>query len=127
MAEHGTAGRRATRRRLFHGSRRATRRATVQAITQHGELIVRIPGVRVLERHPIEPGQGSLHRVYADRESGTVLAIFTECAGDSCTCDPAFTAEVMRFEPTTFTWIDRRPCSHCEPTDYGFNDGDPWD
>jgi hypothetical protein len=98
----------------------------VQAITQHGELIVRIPGVRVLERHPLEHERRSLHRIYADRDSGTVLAIFMECTGEDCTCDPAFTAEVMRFDEATFTWIDRRPCSHCEPTDFGFNDGDPW-
>lgn len=98
----------------------------VQALTQHGELIVRIPGVRVLERHPFEGGHATLHRIYADRDSGTVLAIFMECAGDSCTCDPVFTAQLMRFEPATFTWIDRRPCSRCEPMDFGFNDGDPW-
>lgn len=99
----------------------------VEAIVQHGELIVRIPGVRVLERHRLERSRVmSLHRLYADRDSGTALAIFMDCTGDNCTCDPAFTAQVMRFDAATFAAIDRRPCSHCEPTDFGFNKGDPW-
>jgi hypothetical protein len=99
----------------------------VQAIMQHGELIVRIPGVRVLERHRLEhPRVMSLYRLYADRDSGTALAIFMDCLGDNCTCDPAFTAQVMRFDEATFAAIDRRPCTHCEPTDFGFNDVDPW-
>jgi hypothetical protein len=98
----------------------------VQGIVQHGELILRIPGVRVLERHPTED-RGSLYRIYADRQTGAALAIFMTCTGDDCTCDPAFTAQVMRFEPATFDWIDHRPGVYCEPMDFGFNDTQPWE
>jgi hypothetical protein len=100
----------------------------VQAIVQHGELIVRIHGVKVLERHPADIDRRmSLHRIYADSDSGTALAIFMKCTGEDCTCDPVFTAQIMRFEQPTFAAIDRRPCGLCEPTDFGFNDGAPWD
>lgn len=98
----------------------------VQLIIQHGEILARIAGVRVLEREPLASHmQGSVHEAYGDRETGSVVVVSMTCAGDSCTCDPAFSAQVLRWAPETFDAIERRPCeddeSTCEPIDYGFN------
>jgi hypothetical protein len=96
----------------------------VQVLAQHGELIVRIFGVDVLERHPIDEGMMDLaFRVYADRETGSALVIFFDCAGDSCTCDPQYTAQLFHWAPETFAAVDRRPCvadetNDCGPTEF---------
>jgi hypothetical protein len=108
----------------------------VQLVVQHGEIIVRIAGVEVLERHPLAAGMnGMAYHVYADRESGTVALVTMGCIGDSCTCDPSFTTQVLHWQPQTFDAIDQRPCiadededgAYCEPLDFGFNDDPfPW-
>ncbi|MCX4245335.1 hypothetical protein [Paraliomyxa miuraensis] len=109
----------------------------VQVLIQHEEIIVRIVGVRVFERHPLAESVRSMpYRVYADRETGTVAVVTMDCIGDSCTCDPSFTTQVVHWQPETFEAIDRHPCvaddehsddGYCEPPDFGFNDDPyPW-
>lgn len=80
--------------------------------------------------------------VYGDRTTGTVLLVTVACAGDSCTCDPSFTAHVLHWSDETFATIEARPCipadedatedegaregwASCEPVDQGF-DVTPW-
>lgn len=100
----------------------------LQVVVQHGEAIVRIPGVKVYERHAIDRPQGDLlYAVHGDRATGTVVLTFANCMGDSCTCDPLFTAEVMRWSPETFAALDAHPCADPESKDglchgisYGF-------
>lgn len=104
-----------------------------QLIVQHGEAIVRVPGVEVLERHPIE-STGEPYAVYGDRHTGTVVLVTMACNGESCTCDPRFSAQVLHWQPSTFEAIERRPCdrdgtgdegeNYCDPIDYGFGTGD---
>ncbi len=104
------------------------RERPLQVIVQHGEAIVRIPGVKVYERHAIDRPQGDmLYAVHGDRATGTVVLTFANCMGDSCTCDPLFTAEVMRWSPETFAALDAHPCADPESNDglchgigYGF-------
>ena len=91
------------------------RHRPVQVVAQHGEAIVRIAGVRVLERDELPFGSTMVHRVYAHRESGTVLFGVRDCAGDSCTCDPLGQAAVLRWRPETFAAIDAHPCVPDEP------------
>ena len=96
-----------------------------QVIQQHGELVLRIVGARVLERHPVAPHvHGTPFRVFGDRQTGTVVVVSVGCAGDSCTCDPSVTAQVMHWSPETFAAIERRPCKgeggYCEPIDYDY-------
>lgn len=112
----------------------------VQVVRHLGEIVVRIPGVEVLERHSLLGGDP--FEVYGDRISGTVVLVTVQCAGDSCTCDPIFTSHVLRWNPETFEAIEARPCvagedgaaqsegegegwTSCEPIDYGF-DMAPW-
>ncbi|MEX1369352.1 MAG: hypothetical protein AB1Z98_39860 [Nannocystaceae bacterium] len=104
----------------------------VQVVVQHGEIIVRIAGAKVLERHPLSPGMlGMPYEVYGDRETGTVVVVTMDCIGDSCTCDPGFTAQVVHWQPETFETIDRRAClvergdEYCEPIDFGVS-GTAW-
>jgi hypothetical protein len=87
----------------------------VQAVVQHGQLVVRIPGVRVLERHDLEIDGDFVHRVYADRTSGTALVVVGGCKGEDCTCDPGFAAQRMQWSEATFAAIDAHPCiTHAE-------------
>ena len=81
----------------------------VQLVVRHGEAVLRIPGVQVLERHPVD-ARGEAFAAYGDRVTGTVVLVTAACAGDSCTCDPSFTAHVLRWSPETFATIDARPC-----------------
>lgn len=105
-----------------------------QLVVQHGEAIVRIPGVEVLERHPIEP-TGEPYAAFGDRQTGTVVLVTMTCSGDSCTCDPRFSSQVLHWQPSTFDAIEQRPCdrdttavdrgeTYCDPIDYGFGTGD---
>ncbi|HWB80529.1 MAG TPA: hypothetical protein VG755_36445 [Nannocystaceae bacterium] len=100
------------------------RERPLQVIVQHGEAIARIPGVKVYERHaiPRERGDG-LYAVHGDRTTGTVVLTFATCDGDSCTCDPSFTAEVVQWSAPTFAALDAHPCpdrERCRGVDYGF-------
>lgn len=104
----------------------------VQVLVQHGELLVRIAGAKVLERHPLSPDVlGMPYEVYGDRETGTVVVVTMDCTGESCTCDPGFTAQVVHWQPETFEAIDRRAClvergdDYCEPIDFGVS-GTAW-
>lgn len=110
----------------------------VQLGIRRGEVFVRIPGVKVLERDMLDPDQLSdPFAVYADRSTGTVVLVTTGCVGDSCTCDPRFTSQVLHWSPETFAAIDQRPCvdgeddealddtAMCEAMDFGFN-ATPW-
>lgn len=81
----------------------------VQILAQHGELVLRIPGVKVLERHPTSAEEPVA--VYAERTTGTVLIVLRTCLGTSHTCDPSYTAQVVRWSPETFATIDARPCN----------------
>lgn len=100
----------------------------LQVIVRNGEAIVRIVGVKVHERHPMPLRDGySLYAVHGDRETGIVVLTFAECAGDSCTCDPLFTTEIVRWSPETFAALDAHPCTDpdaedglCRGIDYGF-------
>jgi hypothetical protein len=104
------------------------RERPLEVIVQHGEAIVRIPGVKVYERHAIDRPRGDLlYAVHGDRATGTVVLTFANCMGDSCTCDPLFTAEVMQWSPETFAALDAHPCADpeskdglCHGVDYGF-------
>jgi hypothetical protein len=104
------------------------RERPLQVLVQHGEAIVRIPGVKVYERLVIERTPGDwLYAVHGDRNSGTVVLTFASCMGDSCTCDPLFTAVVMRWSEETFAALDAHPCAdpeaedgRCHGVDYGF-------
>ena len=99
----------------------------VQVLVRRGELIVRILGVRVLERHEIGPNAGMVHSLYADRETAMAVAVFTQCTGEDCTCDPVFTVDLMQFDPATLQAIDRHPCvGECGPVDYGYAGIEPW-
>ncbi|MCH9685134.1 MAG: hypothetical protein K0V04_27095 [Deltaproteobacteria bacterium] len=103
-----------------------------QLLIQHNEIIVRIAGVKVLERHPIAAWmRDSVFRAFADRDTGTVLIMSMGCSGDSCTCDPSFETQVLHWQPETFRAIDRHPCEVdpdaadgdqgvCGPQDYGY-------
>lgn len=85
----------------------------VQLVTRYGEAVLRIPGVAVLERCSLVGG-GEPFAVYGDRTTGTVVLVTIACAGDSCTCDPGFTAHVLHWSDETFEAIEARPCT---PTD----------
>jgi hypothetical protein len=104
----------------------------VQVLSHKGELIVRVLGIRVLERHPLVGATDSIHALYADPETATVVAVFMTCTGEDCTCDPEFTVQRMQFDPATLQAIDRHPCVEedhrggCGPVDYGFADTAPW-
>jgi hypothetical protein len=82
----------------------------VQALVRHGQLVVRIPGVRVLERHDIDAPYSYLHRVYVDRTSDTVIAVLARCEGEDCTCDPGFFAYRTQWNAETFEAIEQHPC-----------------
>jgi hypothetical protein len=84
------------------------RERVVQLVPRHGQVALRIPGVKVLERHalPID----DVVEVYGDRATGTVVLVERKCLGDSCTCDPGFTAHVVHWSPETFDTIAKRPC-----------------
>jgi hypothetical protein len=111
-----------------------------QLVVRHGEVVLRIPGVKVLERHPLPAGEP--FAVYGDRATGTVLLVTSACVGDSCTCDPSFTSHVLHWSPESFAAIEHDPCvafdedatedervheswTSCEPLDLGF-DVAPW-
>lgn len=104
------------------------RERPLQVMVQHGEVIARIPGVKVYERQAIHRGTGDwLYAVHGDRSTGTVVLTFANCEGDSCTCDPLFTAEVIQWSEETFAALDAHPCAdpeaaggRCRGTDYGF-------
>jgi hypothetical protein len=113
---------------------------TVQLVALHDEHVVRIPGVDVLERHPLPTGEP--FAVFGDRATGTVVLVTSACVGDSCTCDPSFTSYVLHWRPETFAAIEQRPCvaaeesaaeeadasegwTSCEPLELGF-DVAPW-
>jgi hypothetical protein len=68
--------------------------------------------------------------------------VMIACAGDSCTCDPSFTAHVLHWGEETFAAIEARPCTpgdehateaedaqgswtSCEPIEYE-HDATPW-
>jgi hypothetical protein len=114
----------------FYRERTAPHERPVQVLTRHGELIVRILGVRVLERHLVGTTD-MLHALYADRETGTIVAVFMACVGEDCTCDPVFTVQRMQFDLETLQVIDRHPCREdhrgdCGPVDYGYAGVEPW-
>lgn len=104
------------------------RERPLQVLVQHGEAIARIPGVKVYERHALDRGRGDLlYAVHGDRETGTVVLTFATCMGESCTCDPLFTAEVIQWSEETFAALDAHPCAdpeaqdgRCRGTDHGF-------
>lgn len=81
----------------------------VQILAQQGEVVLRIPGVKVLERHPKTTEEPIA--VYADRATGTVLIVFRSCLGTSHTCDPSYAGQVVHWSPETFATIDARPCN----------------
>ncbi|MEM6990449.1 MAG: hypothetical protein AAF721_08130 [Myxococcota bacterium] len=84
----------------------------VQVFSRNGNLIARIAGVKVLERHPtsIDTESISVDSVHGHRASGTVVITEIDCAGDSCSCDPASSFEVVRWQPSTLQHIDEHPC-----------------
>ncbi|MEM7159407.1 MAG: hypothetical protein AAF799_41600 [Myxococcota bacterium] len=108
---------------------------------RHGEIFLRIPGVRVLERHAAS-AELNWHpfAVFGDRSTGTAVIVSMDCAGESCTCDPSYTAQVVQWQPETFDVIEQRPCldpdTHdevadgwaiCEPIDFGIGTvGSAW-
>jgi hypothetical protein len=83
----------------------------VQAVVQRGELVIRVAGARVFERHRLAHPGHELHRLYGDRDTGVVVAVLGTCAGESCTCDPRFVAELLRWDDATFAAVERRPCA----------------
>jgi hypothetical protein len=85
----------------------------VQILAQQGEVVLRIPGVKVLERHPKTAEEPIA--VYADRATGTVLIVFRSCLGTSHTCDPSYAGQVVHWNPETFATIDARPCNPDQP------------
>jgi len=116
------------------------RERVVQLVARHGEVALRIPGVKVLERHALEIDD--VAAVYGDRATGTVVIVSRQCVGDSCTCDPSFTSHVLRWSPESFDAIAQRPClpagedegaedefggsTSCEPIELEF-DGTAWE
>ena len=101
---------------------------------RHGQIFLRIPGVQVLERTPASP---QLHSypiaAFGDRATGTAVIVSMDCVGESCTCDPSYTAQVVRWQPETLEVIAQHPCldsdehdevadgwANCEPMDFGF-------
>jgi hypothetical protein len=55
----------------------------VQLVPRHGQVALRIPGVKVLERHALP--LDDIVEVYGDRATGTVVLVERKCMGDSCT------------------------------------------
>ena len=111
----------------------------VQAYVLGGELLVRLPGVRVLEQHPTDLDEEgvAVHRIYGHRPSGTVLVTAVDCYGEDCTCDPGTSSTILRWSPDTLATIDDRPCGagdgpdptadeHCELSSGFVEDVDPW-
>lgn len=93
-------------------------RRPVQVIAEHGEVIARVAGVRVLERDPLVSNSGqSVYSIDADRATGTVLVTLVACAGDLCTCDAEFTAHLIHWDDATFEEIERRPCLASDEND----------
>ena len=111
------------------------RERVVQLVPRHGQVALRIPGVEVLERHALPVDD--VVEVYGDRATGTVVLVERKCLGDSCTCDPGFTAHVVHWSPESFDAIAERPCiaasendehgasTSCEAVELEF-DGTPW-
>jgi hypothetical protein len=81
----------------------------VQVTHRWGRVVARVVGVELLESEPTR-GKGPIIGVWGDRDSGVVALLFGECAGDSCTCDPAYTFAVHRWSDETLAAFDDRPC-----------------
>lgn len=81
----------------------------VQILAQRGEVVLRIPGLKVIERHPKTAEEPIA--VYGDRATGAVLIVFRSCLGTSHTCDPSYAGQVVHWSPETFATIDARPCN----------------
>jgi hypothetical protein len=95
------------------------RERPLQVAVQGSEVIVRVPGVKVHERHPVRRRDPtSLYAVHGHRETGVVVLTFSDCAGDSCTCDPLLSSEIVRWTDSTFATLEQQPC-----TDPGATDG----
>ncbi|MCA9649973.1 MAG: hypothetical protein KC501_08695 [Myxococcales bacterium] len=81
------------------------------------DLVLRVPGVRVLVRTPVR-WQGPwdyqcdtrphLREVWADRPSGAVAVLYDHQSG-ACMCYPPLLTGVLRWSPETFEAIDRSP------------------
>jgi hypothetical protein len=69
-----------------------------------------VVGVLAVSGCLAHPGH-ELHRLYGDRDTGVVVAVLGTCAGESCTCDPRFVAELLRWDDATFEAVERRPCA----------------
>ena len=89
----------------------------VQAVVRGRELVVRIPGVKVLARAPIpdDVHAASVDEVHVDRATGTVLVTYAFCDGDSCSCDPRFSTQILHWAPEVLAAIDDRPCRSDDP------------
>jgi hypothetical protein len=83
----------------------------VEAFRRSGEAIVRISGVKVLERDSDLFGGNEVDRFYGHRATGIVLVTSVECFGEDCGCEPGSTWVVTRWSPETLATIDRKPCS----------------
>ncbi len=102
----------------------------VQLVLQHGELIARIPGVQVLERHPWKFSNAEPVAAYGDRQHGLAVILAMRCAGTNCTCDPQYESTLVRWREETFDAVTRRPCRpeqtpNCLAESYDFP-LDPW-
>jgi hypothetical protein len=97
----------------------ASRRQRVQAIYLHGQAILRVPGVKVLERRTarwddpgIDPDDPCIFSAYpaeifADRETGVAVAEVAQVA-DPCFCYAATTYRRIDLSPATYEEILRR-------------------
>ncbi len=85
----------------------------VQVVVLGRELVVRIPGVKVLARAPVPddlPRARGVDAVDVDRQTGTVLVTYVYCDGESCTCDPRYRTAIEHWAPEVLAEIDARPC-----------------
>ncbi len=92
----------------------------VEALIQHGQAIVRIPGVKVLGRTPAEwnPGWDAgcmgfttyIETVYADRETGVVVAEVAQLGGP-CYCYSATKFHRLEVDTTFFERLESHNAS----------------
>ena len=100
----------------------ASRRRRVQAVHRHGEVILRVPGVKVLERRtaqwadpgmdPDDPCVFSAYpaAIFGDRETGVAVAKVVQVA-DPCFCYAATTYRRVELSPAPYEEIQRRSVS----------------
>jgi hypothetical protein len=90
----------------------------VEVTWRWGDLVVRIPGVRVIARVPakwygLDPdpfcqNKPRLHGIYADEETG-VAAVMLDYQSGACLCWTTSMMRAVRLPPEVFAWVRKQP------------------